>query len=201
MRQALYLYLTIVTLLFFTSVKGQNLFDSSQVEKTLMTFPKQGGESKINENVIRAIEAVDKKYKKISDTLYYYKSLRYTIFQTIPIETNDGVFINPLLFGDKIHLANIIFYNKSLNAKVDSITKHLNRTERNKLFKYLKRQFDNFSIEEKKLNAQPVRIRYVKFPDEKIVHVGIDIYGAHFLWTIDRDQNWDIIKNERLWVY
>ena len=56
-------------------------------------------------------------------------------------------------------------------------------------------------VKEKKLKAQPVRIKYVKFPDSILAQVGIDIYGAHFLWTIDRRYNWDVINVERLWVY
>jgi hypothetical protein len=194
-------HFTIVILFFFTSASGQKLFDSTEVEKTLMTLPRPASETTPNENVIQAIEAVDKKYRQIADTLYSYQSLRHTILQTIFIETNDSIFINPLSFGDKIHLTNIVFNNSSLNIKVDSVSKILNRAEKVKLFKYLESRFDNFSLKDKKLNAQPVRIRYVKFPDDKIIHVGIDIYGEHFLWTIDRNKSWDVIKVERLWIY
>lgn len=194
-------YFTIVILLFFASASGQKLFDTTQIEKLLMTLPTPTSEAAPNENVIRALEAVDKKYRQIADTLFSYQSLRHTILQTILIETNDSIFINPLSFGNKIHLTNIVFNNSSLNKTVDSLSKKLNGTEKEKLFRYLEKQFDNFSLKDKKLNAQPVRIKYVNFPDDKIVNVGIDIYGAHFLWTIDRNKNWDVLKVERLWIY
>ena len=166
-----------------------------------MTYPKQTREKKVNENIVRAIEVVDKYYRQIADTLYYYKSLKHTIFQTILIETNDSIYINPLSLSNKIHLTNIVFSNNGLNSKVDSISKGLNQTERKKLYKYLSEYFDNFSQKNKKLNAQPVRLKYVKFPDDQYVHIGIDIYGSHFLWTVDRNKNWDIVKVENLWVY
>ena len=192
---------TILSLLFLISAKGQKLFDSLQVEKLLTTLPVQPIQIKLENNFIRAIEAVDKKYRQITDTLYYYKSLKHTILQTIIIETNDSVSINPLTFGDRLQVKNIIFNNKELNSKIESITRSLKKSERNKLFNYLKRNFDNFSIKEKKLTPQPVRIRYIKFADANLVHVGIDIYGKHFLWTIDKTQNWDVVKVEDLWTY
>ena len=194
-------YFTIVILLYFTSASSQKLLDTSYVEKILMTLPIQSSEVAPNENVIKAIEAVDKKYRQITDTLYFYQSLRHTILQTVFIETNDSVFIDPLSFGDKIHLTNILFNSSSLNIKVKSVSKGLNKAGKEKLFKYLESQFDNFSTKDKKLNAQPVKIKYVKFPDDKYIHVGIDIYGTHFLWTIDRNQSWNVIKVESLWVY
>lgn len=172
-----------------------------QVEKLLMALPKASHKTAPNENVIRAIEVVDKKYRQITDTLYSYQSLRHTILQVVFIKINDSDYIDPLSFGNRIHLTNIVFNNVNLNAKINSILKELNKTEQEKLFMYLKNQFDNFSLKEKKLTAQPVRIKYVNFPDDKYVLVGIDIYGAHFLWTIDRSQNWDVIKVERLWDY
>ena len=164
-------------------------------------MPTQTIQIKPDENIIRAIEAVDIKYRLIADTLYYYKSLKHTILQTIIIETNDSVSINPLTYGERIQTKNIIFNNKDLNIKVDSIARSLKKSERNKLFNYLKENFDNFSIKEKKLNPQPVRIRYIKFADANLVYVGIDIYGKHFLWTIDKTQNWNVVKVEDLWVY
>jgi len=177
------------------------MFDSSHADRILTSLPKQTNKIKIDENIIKAIEAVDKKYRQIADTLYHYKSLKHTIFQTFLIETNDSVFINPLSLGDKIHLANIIFYSNSLNIKVGSIAKPLSKPERDKFFEYLNSQFDSFSLQSKKLQAQPVRILYIKFYESNIAQAGLDIYGAHFLWTIDKSQNWDIIKVERLWVY
>jgi hypothetical protein len=194
-------YFTILTLLFFSSTNGQRQFDSLKVEKILLTLPKQTVQTTSDTNIIRAIEAVDKKYRQIADTLYSYKSFKHTIFQTIFIETNDSVSINPLSLGDKIHTRNILFNNKYLNIKIDSIAKHLTKNERVKLYSYLTSNFDNFSQKKKKFSPQPVRIRYIKFPDNNMVQVGIDIYGRHFLWTIDRKQNWDVIKVEDLWIY
>ena len=166
-----------------------------------MTMPIQTIQSKTNEDFIRAIEAVDKKYRLITDTLYNFKSLKHTILQAIIIETNDSIGINPLVLGNRIHTKNIIFNNKELNIKVDSMIRSLKKNERNKLFKFLHENFDYFSIKDKKLNSQPVRIRYIKFVDNSLVHVGIDIYGKHFLWTIDKTYNWDVVKVEDLWVY
>lgn len=194
-------YLTILILFLPLALFGQKLFDSVQVEKVLLTYPTKAGENKVNKNIVRAIEVVDKHYRQIADTLYYYKSLKHTIFQTIPIETNDSVFINPLSLSEEIQLTNIIFNSNDLNSKVDSISKRLNHTERKKFFNYLSKHFDNFSQKSKKLNAQPIRLKYVKFPDDQFVHIGIDIYGSHFLWTVDRNKNWDVVKVENLWIY
>ncbi|MEI9809929.1 MAG: hypothetical protein WDO16_19805 [Bacteroidota bacterium] len=194
-------FLIILSLLFFISSRGQNLFDSLQAERILTTLPTQTIQIKADENIIKAIEAVDKKYRQIADTLYYYKSLKHTILQTINIETNDSISINPLTFGDRIQTKNIIFNNKELNIKVDSMARSLKTPERDKLLNYLNKNFDNFSIRERKLNPQPVRIRYIKFAGTNLVHVGIDIYGKHFLWTIDKTQNWNIVKVEDLWIY
>ena len=194
-------YLTILILFLSPAVFGQRLFDSVQVEKALLTYTSQASENEVNENIVRAIETVDKYYRQIADTLYYYKSLKHTIFQNVLIETNDSIFINPLSLGNKIHLSNIVFNNNALNSKVDSISKGLEQAERKKLYKYLSVYFDNFSQINNKLNAQPVRLKYVKFPDNQYVHIGIDIYGSHFLWTVDRNKNWDIVKVENLWSY
>jgi hypothetical protein len=194
-------FFTILTVVHFISASGQKLFDSLQVEMVLMTLPTQTISSKQDKDIIRAIEVVDKKYRLIADTLYYYRSLKHTILQTIFIETNDSVSINPLTFGDRLQTKSVIFNNIELNIKVDSIARSLKKSERKKLFNYLTKNFDNFSIKERKLNPQPVRIRYIKFVDTNLVHVGIDIYGKHFLWTIDKTQNWDVIKVEDLWVY
>ena len=166
-----------------------------------MTLPLPKNQNVSGDIFIKAIQAVDKNYRKIADTLYYYKSLKHTIFQTIFIETSDSIKINPLAFGDKLQTANIIFDNKHLNVKVDSIARKLKRSERNKFYKYLEENFDNFSTKEKKLNSQPVRIQYIKYDNSNFVNVGIDIYGRHFLWTIDKTKNWNIIKCESLWVY
>lgn len=177
------------------------MFDSLKVEKVLMTLPASRNQMKADENIIRAIEAVDRKYRQIADTLYGYKSLKHTILQTTSIETNDSNVIDPLTFGDRIHMRNVVFNNRELHKKVDSIARKLKKIERDKLFNYLNENFDNFSIKEKKLSPQSVRIRYVKFSDTNLVHVGIDIYGKHFLWTIDKTRNWDVVKVEDLWVY
>jgi len=106
-----------------------------------------------------------------------------------------------LNLGDKIHLTNIVFDNSSINVKVDSVAKYLSPKERIKLYKYLSDQFDNFSIDTKKLNAQPVRLIYIKIPDDRYVYIGIDIYGSHFLWTIDKVNYWKVIKVKKLWDY
>jgi len=194
-------FILLTTLLFANVLQGQKLFDSSKVDNLLLTLPKQTDQISFDTNIIRAIEAVDKNYRIIADTLYSYKSLKHTIFQTVVIETDDSVFINPLSLGDRIKSHNIVFNNKYLNAKIDSISKQLTKNERLKLYSYLANSFDNFSQRKKEFSPQPVRLRYIKFPDERFVEVGIDIYGTHFLWTIDRQKNWDVIKVENLWVY
>lgn len=188
-------------MLLFVSANSQRTFDSLQLENVLTQLPLQAAGKAINEDIFKVIETVDKKYRQISDTLFSYNSLKHTIIQTVFIETNDSVLINPLLFGDKIHTRNIIFNNISLNKKIDSIAQYLDLPERDKLYNYLREHYDNFSIEDRKLFPQSVRIKYIKFPDDKIIHAGLDIYGSHFLWTIDRTKSWDIISVERLWVY
>lgn len=194
-------YIAILILFLSTASFGQKKFDSTKVERTLLAYPTKASGEKINENIVKAIETVDKYYRQIADTLYYYKSLKHTIFQTILIETNDSVFINPLSLPGDVKLTNIIFSNNSLNPKVDSISKTLKQTERKNFYKYLSDHFDNFSQKNKKLRAQPVRLKYIKFPDDQFVHIGIDIYGSHFLWTVDRKKNWEVIKVESLWIY
>jgi hypothetical protein len=194
------LFFTIIILAIFNLASGQKKFDSLQVENILTTLPGQSSD-KIDDNIIKAIQAVDRKYREISDTLFGYRSLPHTIMQTILIETSDSLTINPLIFGNKIKTVSIIFNNAELNVKVERIAKSLDGKEKNKLYEYLKNNFDHFSTKEKKLNAQPVRIRYVRFPDETFAQVGIDIYGTHYLWTIDRTKEWDVVKVKELWVY
>lgn len=194
-------FVFIISLLIYFSADGQAKFDSIQIDKVLMTLPLQQTQNASDEIFIKAIQAVDKNYRAIADTLYYYKSLKHTIFQTIFIETSDSIEINPLLFGDRLQTTNILFDNKLLNHKVDSIARKLNKTERNKFYKYLEENFDNFSSKGKTLKAQPVRIQYIKYDNSNFVNVGIDIYGRHFLWTIDKTKNWDVVKCESLWVY
>ena len=194
-------FLTVFSLVFFLLANGQKTFDSLQVEKLLTTLPVASGQAKADENILKAIEAIDRKYRIITDTLYGFKSHRHTILQSIMIETNDSVSVHPLTFGDRLKTSNIIFYNKGLNSKVDSLAKRLKKAERNKLFKYLRENFDYFSNKEKKLESQPVRIRFVKFEGNDLVNIGIDIYGKHFLWTIDKTKSWDVVKVESLWVY
>jgi hypothetical protein len=194
------LFFTIIILGIFYSASGQKKFDSLQVENNLTTLPGQSSDN-IDDNIIKAIQAVDRKYREISDTLFGYRSLSHTIMQTILIETSDSLTINPLTFGNKIKTVSIIFNNAELNVKVERIAKSLDGKEKNKLYEYLKNNFDHFSTKEKKLNAQPVRIRYVKFPDDRFAQVGIDIYGTHYLWTIDRTKEWDVVKVKELWVY
>jgi hypothetical protein len=201
-------FFTILILGILNSASGQNKFDSAQLEQTLTTLPKAltpfpGEVSQVHliDDIIKAIEAVDKKYRRVVDTLFPFKSLRHTILQTTIIETNDSLSIYPLTFGDKIKTSSVIFGNAELNTKVDRIASSLTNSEKDKLYEYLKANFDHFSTEEKKLNAQPVRIKYVKFPNNRLAQVGIDIYGAHYLWTIDKIQKWDVVKVEQLWVY
>lgn len=194
-------FIFIISLLLYSPVNGQNKFDSIQVNNVLMTLPQQQNQRVLDEIYIKAIQAVDKNYRKIADTLYYYKSLKHTMFQTIYIETSDSININPLAIGDRLQTINILFDSKYLNSKVDSIAKKLKKTERNKFYKYLEENFDNFSSKGKMLKAQPVRIKYIKYDNSDFVNVGIDIYGRHFLWTIDKTKNWDVVKCESLWVY
>lgn len=201
-------FFTILVLGILNSASGQNRFDSVQLEQALTTlpraliaFPGEGSQAILSDDIMKAIEAVDKKYRQIVDTLFPFKSLRHTILQTIIIKTNDSLTIHPLTFGDRIKTSSIIFNNAEINAKVDRIAKSLTSSEKDKLYKYLETNFSYFSTEEKKLNAQPVRIQYIKFPNDILAQVGIDIYGTHYLWTIDKRQKWDVVKVEELWVY
>jgi hypothetical protein len=194
-------FLIITGLLFANVTNGQRVFDSLMADKLLLTLPKPTSQITIDVDIIKAIEVVDKNYRIIADTLYSYKSLRYTIFQAVLIETNNSVFINPLSLGDRIITQNITFNNRSLKIKIDSIAKRLTKSERLKFYSYLANNFDNFSERKREFTPQPVRLKYIKFSDKRMVQVGIDIYGSHFLWTIDREKNWDVVKVEDLWVY
>ena len=163
-------YPLIITTLFFISCHlqsgGQKKFDSLQLERILTTIPQHRGY--FNDSVIKAIEAVDRKYREIADTLYYYKSFRHTILETTYIETSDSIAINPLAFGEKLKTSSIIFYSSLLNSKVNSISKGLNRQEKDKLYVYLHTNFDHFSTKEKKLEPKSVRIKYIKFPEQRV---------------------------------
>jgi hypothetical protein len=194
-------FLSVLTILVSISASGQKLFDSLQVQRLLTTLPGRTIQQKSDEDIIRAIEVVDKKYRLIADTLYGYKSLKHTILQTVIIETNDSGSINPLALGGRIQTENILFDNNELNIKIDSIAKSLKKSERRKLFNYLHENFDNFSTKDKRLNPQPVRIRYIKFRNNSLVDVGIDIYGRHFLWTIDKNKKLGRCKSRGLMVY
>jgi len=248
-------FITISFFLFSISANAQR-FDSLQIDKLLLSIPYQYDQDNQNENIIKAIQAVDKKYKEISDTLYTYKSLKHTLFQTIPIKTRyllstekaflkvisdtirypisvitlktfqndtmkflnyylqvdqtsyprnkfpiDSIEIYPSSLGNKLSTKDIFFENKLMNFQIDSIAKRLNNSERDKLFNYLNNNYDYFSLDDKKMKAKSVRIRYITFGENELIYVGIDIYGQHFLWTIDKSQNWDIIKVEDLWIY
>ncbi len=185
---------------FFASMNAQHQFDSLSVERSLILLPKTEIQNNCDENLIKAIEAVDRSYRKIADTLYSFKSLKHTIFQTVAIKTDTNYF-NPLDCGDKLQTSSIIFYNESLNSKILTTVENLNEKDLQKFYKFLSNNFDHFSLKEKLLFSQSVRIKYIKFPNSEIAKVGIDIYGAHFLWTIDRTKNWNVVKVERLWTY
>lgn len=194
-------FIFLTTILFTKVLFGQRQFDPSKYAESLLMLPKQAEQISFDTSIIKAIEAVDKNYRIIADTLYSYQSLNHTIFQTVLIEINDSVFINPLSLGDKVKFQNIIFNNHYLNFKVDSIARLLSNKQRRKFYSYLAMSFDNFSQKKRELVPQPVKLRYIKFPDERFAYVGIDIYGNHFLWTIDKQNNWDVVKVEDLWVY
>lgn len=191
----------IVLLLFADILVAQRRFDSLRVKQLLTTLPGEWKVSKLDRDIIQAIHAVDRKYRKISDSLYYYKSRAHTIFQTLLIEVDSGMIINPLDYGNNLRLKNIIFASHSLDSTLTCIADALNSIEKEKLFDYLAANFDYFDYEDKKLTAKPVRIRTIKFPDKRYVHVGIDIYGRHSLWKIDREKSWDVVAVEGLWVY
>ena len=105
----------------------------------------------------------------------------------------------------EISLENIktdhIHFNTTLvNKKIIQVAKKLNLIEQNEFFKYIKRNFTYFSEEDKIVTSTSIRVKYITLGEEN-VYVGIDIYGVHFLWTISKKQNWDVINIERLWVY
>ena len=136
-----------ITLLFqflLLYAYAQNNFTPSRVDKALLKIPEPLKQDKTNNDIIKAIEIVDKNYRKISDTLYYWKSLPHTIFQNILIETNDSLFINPLSFGSKLNLNSILFNSKRLHTTVKKLAKGLRKSQRNKLYEYLKESYDYF---------------------------------------------------------
>lgn len=200
MQSSLKRYLTILAICLWTSAEAQQLFDSVQVEQTLTTIPGTGDDS-LNMDILKAIQIVDKKFRQISDTLYKWKSYKFTIIQPVLIETNDSVKVDPFSYGEELKLTSIVFNSSEIHQKVDSIAKGLNKEEKKKMIAYLERNFDQFSGKEKRFVSKAVRIKYIKFPDKNFVHVGIDIYGAHFLWTIDRNKDWEVVSVERLQVY
>src|SRR5690242_18266162 len=111
----------IITILFqalWLCACAQNKLAPSQIDEVLLKLPEPTNHTNLNNDVLKAIEIVDKNYRQISDTLYYWKSFTHTIFQTIPIETNDSILISPLSFGNKLILNSIVFNNRSLNTRL-----------------------------------------------------------------------------------
>ena len=192
---------TTIALLFISLCSlSQTRFDSAFVERKLVT-PEEPLKQEVSPDIIRAIKAVDRHYRTIVDTLYPFKSKKYTILEPVYIETDVGAQVDPLSFADKIVLSSLLFESAALNRRLRSITRKLSAGQRQSLFAYLGRSFDNFSPEDTTLKAQPVRIRYIKFPDAQFIHIGLDIYGAHFRWVADRKRKWDVVAVSELWVY
>lgn len=194
-------FIYILSFLFCISANGQIKFESIQVDTLLITSTNQNTLNSSDEFYIKAIKAVDKKFRTIVDTLFSYESKQHTILQTIYIKINDSLEINPLSFRERLQTTNILFYSRALDVKVENFAKKLKRKERIKMYQHLSENYDNFSLERKKFKPQPVRIQYIKDDKHSFINVGIDIYGSHFLWTIDTTKNWDVVKCEKLWIY
>jgi hypothetical protein len=88
-----------------------------------------------------------------------------------------------------------------LNKLLKRLSAKLTLKQRAQLDNYLDLNWDHYSRKEKKLMAQPVRFQYILFDRSQQVHAGIDVYGAHYLWTIDMSGDWKIVAVKELWIY
>ena len=64
-------FVFIISILIHFSANGQAKFDSVQIDRVLMSLPLQQNQSVADEVFIKAIQAIDKNYRTIADTLYH----------------------------------------------------------------------------------------------------------------------------------
>ncbi len=254
MRSYISLFLIVCCQLVF----GQTRFSPSITDSVLFSTMNRYTNVATDPEVTDIVKAVDRKYRFIADTIYRFKSLRYTIFQSVyisfrklvsaseatrmiltdtsryksqifdlsrfnhdttrflnfhldghdlPQPYSDSLFpvetelLNPLQMGLALQTTSIIFNNPYLQKLKDSLGRRLNRKERAVLNDYLFTRYDYFDPRHHRFQAKAVRILYIITGPGTLRYVGIDIYGRHFLWTLDQNMNYQVIKAEGLWVY
>lgn len=115
-----------------------------------------------------------------------------------PVET---ALVDPLRIGPVLQTKSILFFNPFLQKLKDSLARRLPKKERVLLNDYLNSQYDYCDPRHHRFQAKAVGISYIITGPGTLRYAGIDIYGRHFLWTLDQDKNYEVIKVEGLWVY
>lgn len=140
-----------------------------------------------------------------NDTLRF---LRYHLGgHDIPQPYSDSLFpvetalVDPLRIGPALQTKSILFNNPFLQKLKDSLARRLPKKERVLLNDYLNSQYDYCDPRHHRFQAKAVRIRYIITGPGQLRYAGIDIYGRHFLWTLDQSRNYEVINVEGLWVY
>lgn len=250
--------LTVFFLLLSTFVHSQKKLDTLRVDQSLLQFPTSKNPVTFDDNVVKAIEAVDRKFIFITDTLSRSKTKQHTFFQNIDVTLRylkptkiayqrikaqkkclynqkydlaffkndtlkyiqfhldnqigfnnpypqfefpmDSIQINLQESMEKINTKSIFFGAETVNENIKVFAKKLNDSKKSDLYDYLERNYTDFQKEEKELHDTTIRIQYITLGKDSI-YVGIDIYGSHYIWTIDKKKNWDVVKVVQLWKY
>ncbi len=251
-------FLSILFSIYCCQAAGQSRFNASVTDSVLFSTMNRFTLQPTNAEVIQVLQAIDRKYIAIEDTLYAFPSLKHTIVQAVFIsyqtlvpakvatamilkDTNryksriydlarfdydtlrflqyhlgghdlpepysDRLFpvetelVDPLRIGPVLQTKSILFNNPFLQKLKDSLARRLPKKERVLLNDYLNREYDYCDPRHHRFQAKAVGISYIITGPGTLRYAGIDIYGRHFLWTLDQDKNYEVIKVEGLWVY
>lgn len=108
---------------------------------------------------------------------------------------------DPLAIKSYLHCQNIIFYNKDLDSKIDSLSKTIIKNMRTSYYDYLTSNIDHFWPDKKNVESKAIRILTITFGSDNIVYSGVDIYGSHYLLAFDTSKSWHLNSVKKLWTY
>lgn len=137
------------------------------------------------------------------DTLKYLKKVKE--YYRGPFEVNGHKYslpkyeLNLAEYTSKMNLSNLLVYDNEINFGLKLLLKN-NRKTKKEYIKYLSENIDFFNSKKKIVEPKSIGIEYIIIGCESKIYAGIDIYGSHYLLSIDK-QNKSIEKNERLWIY
>jgi hypothetical protein len=246
-------------LLFFVLLAScysqkQTVLTMQQVDSLLVPPRAPVKYSGLDSQIIDVVQAIDRQFYTICDTLYSYHGKKYTLVQPVMInirflmpareaiirykpdsatwasysrngirdtswlldqvydERSDSMYAyglypvdslrsNPLLVERALENRHLIFNTPKLIKQTDSLKKRKSRLWKEQLHAHLHEHYDYYWKEKKKFDTKAIRIRYIVFGREKDAYAGIDIYGAHFLWKMNMQQQGRVVGVERLWVY